>query len=104
MTRGFIRVGAVLAMVMAAGCSAPEADTSACGDTPDDIVTAIADRLDIPGQLRFAQTVASPDSGLTFVSAELHEPEADDDEDGELHTWSTAGPASFEAVDGRARD
>jgi len=93
----------VVLLVSGTGCAVPAADTSACADAPADVVVALQGRVEGPGALRFAQTVASPESSLTFVSAELHRPEDDEDEDGEVLTWSAAGDGAFEAVDSRAR-
>lgn len=99
-----IRWLAPLGCLAVAACGGT-ADTSACGPAPGPVVAAVAQRLDVPGVLRFAQQVASPESGATFLSAELHEPDHDDDEDGDILTWAVdATGAGYVAVDVHARE
>jgi hypothetical protein len=93
------------ALVLPAGCSSPTADTTGCTDVRDDVVTAISARLEQSGELRYAQQVIRQGDDTRFISAELHEPGDDEDEDGVILTWATTGPdRPFVAVDERARE
>jgi hypothetical protein len=88
------------------GCAAPTADTSACAKVPEKSLQAIGERLDVPGTLRFGQQVPSSRQGMTFVSAELHEPDHDEDEKGDIYTWAATSEddsADYVAVDTRAK-
>jgi hypothetical protein len=94
----------VFAVALPAACASPTASTFGCADVHDDVVTAIAKKLDEPGRLRFAQQLTRSD-GTRFVSAELHRPDERKDEDGDILTWASGvGATNFTAVDQRARD
>lgn len=69
------------------------------------MLEAIGERLEVPGTLRFGQAVPSSRPGLTFVSAELHEPDAEEDAEGNIYTWATPDDdeGAYLAVDTRAK-
>src|SRR5687767_13787363 len=106
-TRHWMSAAALgLAAMYATGCAAPKADTSACAKASEQSLKAIGERLDVPGTLRFGQEVPSSRQGMTFVSAELHEPDHDEDEKGDIYTWavtSEGDAADYVAVDTRAK-
>lgn len=101
----------LLALVLASaslgllgGCDNPTANVEQCATPGADVIEAIQRELSVPGKLRNAKMV--PGARYTFISAELHPPDVDRHDKGDILTWAARDPDSsrFVAVDVRARD
>jgi hypothetical protein len=93
-------------------CGNPETDVTGCTGTPQDVVDAISAKLhqDV-GRLRNAHQFSKGTGGLTFVTAELHNPDKGKAHEqrhdkGDLLTWATRDVqgGKFESVDEHARN
>jgi hypothetical protein len=108
------RATLVAAAVAVAGftlvaCGNPETEVEGCTGTSDEVVAAISERLNRNvGRLRNTHQFSKGTDGLTFITAEIHDPEKgkeDRHEKGDLATWATTNERSgqFMSVDEHAR-
>ena len=95
---------ATIAVAMLVGCSGPTPSAKGCSPASDAMIGAIAERLNVEGQLRYG-TVRPAPTGV-IVSAELHAAGDDEDENGDILTWAAPSPDAkeFAAVDANARE
>ena len=109
-------LAAVIAVAIAgftlSACGNPETEVDGCSGTPADVVAAISEKLhkDV-GTLRNTHQFAKGTGGITFITAELHNPDkgqahAQRHDKGDLLTWSTSDIKSgqFKSVDEHARN
>src|SRR5690606_3504361 len=61
------------ARVASSGCVSTAQAESSCAKAPLDVLATIGEKLVTPGYLRNGSLLRNAGSGLTFVSAELHE-------------------------------
>jgi hypothetical protein len=92
-------------------CGNPETNVDGCSGTAPEVVAAISEKLhsDV-GKLRNAHQFSKGTGGITFITAELHNPDKGQEHDqrhdkGDLLTWSTTDIKNnqFESVDEHAR-
>ena len=94
-----------------AACGNPETEVDGCTGTSPEVVAAISTKLNSNvGKLRNTHQFAKGTGGITFITAELHDPEKGQERDqrhdkGDLLTWSTDDIKSgqFKSVDEHAR-
>ncbi len=105
-------LGAVLVVLIVAlgavslsSCSNPEADVSACGGVPDQVLKVIGQRLDVAGILRNGRMVPGKHGEPSFVSAELHRTGTSDGLAGDVLTFASddVKGGQFLSVDPYAR-
>lgn len=98
-----IRLLALLGVCSFGLTACPTQDAAGCGRAPDDVVAAIALEVQTKGELRYV--TARSEGGRWFVSAELHEADHDEEEDGDILTFAAAeeGAPDLVAVDEKAR-
>lgn len=99
-------LAAGVAAAVFAGCASAAPDEASCTPADQAVVDRLQARLTTAGTLRNAAVHHEASNGLTFVTAELHEPDDPDDTEGDLLTWATRDLAGdgFVAVDVYARD
>jgi hypothetical protein len=95
-----------LGAVSLSSCSNPQADVSACGGVPGQVLKVIGQRLDVAGILRNGRMVPGKHGEPSFVSAELHRTGTRDGLAGDVLTFATNDVAGgqFLSVDPYARD
>jgi len=105
-------VGAVLVVLIVglgavslSSCSNPQADVSACGGVPDQVLKVIGQRLDVAGIFRNGRMVPGKHGEPSFVSAELHRTGTRDGLAGDVLTFATTDVkgGQFVSVDPYAR-
>ena len=90
-------------------CGNPETEVEGCTGTSKEVVAAISERLHKNvGRLRNTHQFSKGTDGITFITAELHDPEGDKEDrhdKGDLLTWATKNDKSgeFMSVDEHAR-
>lgn len=97
--------GALLALFSAtllAACPTPS--KVGCAEAPAGVVEALQPTITTAGTLRYA--TARQGEQAWFVTVELHEPDQDEFENGDLLTFATTdlNAGSFAAVDEKARE
>jgi hypothetical protein len=93
-----------LLAVGSTACGNPQPNTASCATTTTAVVSAIARRVTVEGELRNARQVTDQKGGVVFVSAELHLSKDKPDHRGKVLTWvSRPGDERFESVDEHAR-
>lgn len=99
-----VLVLALASLGMLAGCDNPTANVEQCATPGAEVVEAIQQELSVPGKLRNAKMV--PDARYTFISAELHPPDVDRHDEGDILTWATRDleGSEFVSVDVHARE
>ena len=82
----------------------PSASAEGCGPAPADGVETLERSMTTPGKLRYATARQGADAW--FVTVELHEPDHEEAENGDLLTFSAPSPDArdFVAVDEKARE
>ena len=106
-----VAVAMVAAGFTFVACGNPETEVTGCTGTSPDVVDAISAKLhkDV-GRLRNAHQFSKGTGGITFITAELHDPDKGKAREqrhdkGDLLTWATRDVKSgrFESVDEHAR-
>ena len=103
-------VAVAIAGFTLSACGNPETDVNGCSGTPPEVVAAISEKLHSNvGKLRNTHQFAKGTGGVTFITAELHDPDKGQAHDqrhdkGDLLTWSTTDIKSgqFKSVDEHA--
>ena len=111
-----VKASAVVVAVAIAGftlsaCGNPETDVNGCSGTPPEVVAAISTKLHSNvGKLRNTHQFSKGTGGITFITAELHDPDKGQAHEqrhdkGDLLTWSTTDikGGQFKSVDEHAR-
>lgn len=107
-----VAVAMVVAGCTFVACGNPETDVDGCTGTSSEVVQAISAKLhhDV-GRLRNAHQFNKGTGGITFITAELHDPDKGKAHDqrhdkGDLLTWATRDVAGgqFKSVDEHARN
>jgi hypothetical protein len=99
-------IAGVLAFaLLGVACTSTAADEADCPRADTDVVDTIETKLTVDGTLRNA-TVREIGSGVTVITAELHESDDRADKEGKILTWVTDDVSSddFSSVDTYARD
>jgi len=83
------------------GCAMPKPDASRCSTVTDDVMKALETNVTAKGDIRFARVIEN--HGQLFVSFEVHKPDEQKNQDGDILTFFERDKQNFEAVDTLAR-
>jgi hypothetical protein len=106
-----VAIAVAIAGFTLSACGNPSTQVEGCGGTAPEVVAAISEKLHPNvGKLRNTHQFSKGTGGITFITAELHNPDKGKAHDqrhdkGDLLTWSTKNLKSgeFESVDEHAR-